>query len=248
MHSRMVENVDHFKGSRLQSNPQSRRESVSANKFGFGDNDFNIYDRSFKQNLKTKRDKGQGRSACFNISEVTELGASGAVTQRRENQAQTTRRGQDATRSREPGRKWKRSRKGIGARGRDSWTQVVKGLRHNRLVTLEGAGRRLSDDTVRQLVLHLRKASNLKTIVLKNNQITDKGVELVCSAVKALGVKVIDFSGNPISSGVLIHLWKLAKATKPLTHIIIKNSNISEKILEKKANNFKELGVSLDFK
>jgi Ran GTPase-activating protein (RanGAP) involved in mRNA processing and transport len=123
---------------------------------------------------------------------------------------------------------------------------VINQLRQNKLSNLNLANRSLLDKDLKNLVPLITKATNLKRIILKNNNLTDKSVEQICSAIRNVPVEILDFSFNRISPACFTHFRKLTNYNNYLKYILIKNNDIPNSIKIKKTNEFKKLGIKFD--
>ena len=119
-------------------------------------------------------------------------------------------------------------------------------LRQNKLSHLNLANRSLLDKDLKNLIPLISKASNLKRIILKNNNLTDKSVDQICLAIRNLPVEIVDFSSNRISPACFTHFRKLVSFNKYVKYILIKNNDIPSSIRIKKGNEFKKMGVKFD--
>jgi Ran GTPase-activating protein (RanGAP) involved in mRNA processing and transport len=119
-------------------------------------------------------------------------------------------------------------------------------LRQNNLSNLNLANRSMLDKDLKNLIPLITKATNLKRISFKNNNLTDKSVEKICLAIRNLPVEMVDFSFNRISPACFTHFRKLNNYNSYLKYILIKNNDIPNGIKQKKINEFKKMGIKIE--
>lgn len=123
---------------------------------------------------------------------------------------------------------------------------VIKELRQNTLTKLNLAGQALLDKDVKSLIPSIVKATKLRKIILKENNLTDKSVDQICQAIRNLQVEVLDFSYNRISPACFTYIRKLHGFNTCLKHVYIKKNDIPTSIKAKKVAEFKKMGITLD--
>lgn len=123
---------------------------------------------------------------------------------------------------------------------------VIKDLRQNKLTKLNLASQSLLDKDLKSLIPSIMKATKLRKIILKQNNLTDKSVDQICQAIRNLQVEVLDFSFNRISPACFTYIRKLRTLNASLKYLYIKNNDIPASIKAKKVVEFKKMGIVLD--
>lgn len=102
------------------------------------------------------------------------------------------------------------------------------------------------DKDLRPILSLLSKASNLKSINLKKNKLTDRSIEQLCLSIKRLKIESLNLSFNRLSPGCFTYLRRLKMENRYLKAIWLKNNDIPSSIKKKKTLEFKKLGVVFD--
>lgn len=122
---------------------------------------------------------------------------------------------------------------------------ILEDLKYNRLYDLNMQNANLVDQDLKVLCQIIQNASNLRYINLKKNKISEKGVLLVCEAIRNLQIEQLDFSYNQISP-ICFAYFKSLKKYNPFIKIInVKFNDIKNSMLRNKAIEFKKFGVIL---
>ena len=128
------------------------------------------------------------------------------------------------------------------------FNQILNELKGNRLIELNLENKNISNKDFKQFISSLSKASNIKIINLKGNQINDKIIDSLFSNIKYLKIETLNLSSNKLSPIFFSHLRKFKKTNIYLKNVHIADNDISVNIMSKKFLEFKKMGLNLIIK
>ena len=115
--------------------------------------------------------------------------------------------------------------------------------------TLDLSDINIKDKYINNLFLLLNDSPNLKILILKNIKISDDGVRTLCNHLLERKIENLDLSSNKLKNNSVTYLKQLADANKNLKTITFKDNLVTQvKIQKKIIDEFKQIGVSFNFK